>query len=236
MLTANANAATQEKVPPAPVLCSSINIFGDQLLGNINNAVGKQISIESISPEKQAELANVLQQKRQIWDDDRNKQYSALLSKATNDKQAAAIEQFKASLDSAIITRRGSIDTAINTYYRDYNAKVDNQNILINNARFQIRSSTLEAISSAKKDCSDQKDPKAIRLSIQTNINNSKSILQNSRNGLQGLTQDLSSIREQEIKDIDKALAEFKLTLASARQILINNLSTSGADYKQFGL
>jgi hypothetical protein len=236
MFTANANAATQEKVPPAPVLCSSINTFGDQLLVNVNNAVGKQISIESISPEKQAELASVLQQKRQIWDDDRNKQYSALLSKAANDKQSAAIEQFKASLDSAIITRRGSIDSAINAYYRDYNAKVESQNMQINNARIQIKNTTIDAINSAKKDCNDQKEPKAIRLSIQTNLNNSKGILQNSRNGLRGFTQDLSDIREQEVKDIDKAMADFKLSLSAAIQTLKDNLSSSGADYKQFGL
>lgn len=233
---AQAITAPTEPIPAAPLFCASINVFGNQIESNAQAAASKPINLGFSMRTVENNLDTVLQQKRSSWDSERNKQYEAMLAKATNDSQKQAIENFKTTIEGATKIRRSAIDNAIKVYFNDSDAQMRSQSILLNSQRLSFASSVSFAVKSAKQSCSLNENSITIRQSFQTNLEQANLQLENSRQSLEDFDGNISKIRKTEAQAINDAVNVFRQTLKSTRQTLSDQLKNSGADADQFGI
>lgn len=225
-------AADSNNIPQAPLFCAAINNIGQKMSSDATSTAANDSKslLSAQNPSKrQAEITTTLSQKRTQWDIERATQYQKMTDLATTDSQKQAIDIFKNSIENAVVIRRASVDTAINTYFQSTSTALINQDIQLGATKKNFVTNVSSAINNAESDCKTGKNAEQIRSNFSDALTNARTQLELTRKDLNNLENNLNTARKTEVISINTAISSFNTSMSLARKTLIEQLRASGA-------
>lgn len=140
--------------------------------------------------------------------------------KATTDAQKAAIAIFKTNINTAMETRKNAVDTAVKIY-RDTVSKAlsDSKNEMESFIK-TYKDTMTTALTKAKTDCANGIDTKLVASSFNQTKKDAQAVLKKSKEDKTGMSEVVKTAAETRKQAIDKAQADFKNSIESAKAIL----------------
>jgi hypothetical protein len=142
----------------------------------------------------------------------------ALMAKADTDAERAAVNTFEATLNSAVNTRRNSVDAAVKTFRTGVDNLVNGKFAALDAAVAAFKSSVESAITTAKADCAANKDPKTVRTTFMASIKSARDAFKDARPEL--IKTEIQTLANARKASIDAAITTFKSTMQNAMETL----------------
>lgn len=199
----------------------SINNNLDNLINQkINNLNTKQVSRVNKVNETFNKRDSELNVNRIKWDANREEQYKKMYENAKTDAQKQAIDQFKLTMNNAIILRRTKIDSAISTFRSTINTELSGRQSAVNSVITNYQN-TLDAVQTkAKTSCENGDESSQVRQALKTDIQLARADLQSGRSGIDRINDEVTNANNIRKNAIEAAITEFRTTAQQARETL----------------
>ncbi len=157
---------------------------------------------------------------RETGDSRRENHYTKLEERATTDAQKSAVAKFKATMETAVRTRRTAIDTALRTYKAGVDALLKKRQDDTQSALTKMRTSIKTATDKAKTDCTAGVDAATIRSTLQASTKAAREQFKTDRQNIEKGRTGLEELRKTRNASIKAAVDSFKTTAENARKEL----------------
>lgn len=218
-----ANTAKSTQLSEAN-FCAQLSTISTRL----NSQVDKKIdNIGTIQDSKTARLTQVfdernskLAQSRAKWDENRNQHYQKLYDNAKNDDQKKAIDQFRATVEAAVVKRRTVIDQSISTYRDNIAGSLSSRQGSLEGVINGYKSDLSAAQARAQSSCSSGTSSSVVRQTFRSDLQTARTNLQNGKQGIEKIGTEISEATKVRQAAIDQAVNTFKTTLQNAKEDL----------------
>lgn len=200
--------------------CASITSVGQKLIENIDKTDAKQLDRWNENSTKTANREGEIDAKRaanRIDADNRNaSKWEKMYYKVKTDSQKAAVATYKATIQTAITTRRGAVDAAVKAYRDNLTTAMTTRSGAIKQALVVFRASVNTAIVKAQADCAANVASQTVRENFNKAVNDARDILNEVRDTeqLSNDILDLKDVRDDAIRAAERA---FRKTANTAR-------------------
>lgn len=226
------NHSSAESVPNREQVRSAICTRVDGLSDKINqNILHKQQNLEILHKDKSKKIQSSFEENtKQItssrvqWDKNREIHYKKLNEKVQNQNQKNAIEQFKTTIEDAVLKRRSAFDMATQDYRSSIELTLNNKQngveAIVDNYKLELT----KAKDQANLDCKNNKDESEIRSNFNSSLQASRTTLVSDRSGMDQILLQINTAKQIRADAIQKATQEFQSTLNSAKEILKSSI------------
>ncbi len=186
-----------------------------------SEAYNKRADKLELSKDKRQQREQELEAKRQEWDEKRQKSYEILRSKATNDNQKAAVEEYIEVIDTAIEQRRASFDSAREEFKLGLDATISSKRSGSEQASSQLKSQIDSAIAKAVSSCESGTSIKDVLATLRSDI---KSAQQNFKNTTKtgSVKESIQALNADRKKAFEEAISTFRESTEKARKDLLS--------------
>ncbi|MEI7749792.1 MAG: hypothetical protein WCJ25_02210 [Candidatus Moraniibacteriota bacterium] len=146
--------------------------------------------------------------------------YAKLDETATTDAQKTAVEEFKKTVDAAVMARRSAVDSAIAAFRSGVDALVSGKKTSATSAADNFRSAVDAAITVAKSDCAAGNDPEAIRSMFRASLKAAKDTLATERKSVEGIGPQIDTLAKTRNAATKSAVETFNAALKAATEKL----------------
>lgn len=203
--------------------CTAVDAFAEKLkkdiADNMTRFSTKEIDRRSALDDKITKQDSERQNTRFTWNNSRDKVYTQLLARATTDTQKTAIEKFRAAIDTAVETRRKSVDAATTTFKSAVDKGITERRISAENATTLFKSATEKALLDAKADCGAGMPAADARALYVTTLEDAQSKLQASLSQIKSNDAPRVLIKARQ-SAMEQAAKDFKTAVTKAENIL----------------
>lgn len=204
-------------------MCSRVNTFGQNALGNITRRTAKVQSDRSADANRLQQEESAVDTKvtadRAKWDQSRASQFTKLTAIAKTPVQQQAVSTFEQSVLADVATHRSAIDAARNIFRSALQQTISTRQTQQDQAFNAFTTSVKTAIAQADASCSTA-DPTGVAKTFTAAMKQARSTLQTTITGISkvnGTEQTLAATRTQSIKNADSA---FQAAVKQAAQTL----------------
>ena len=166
--------------------------------------------------ERQGLKDGKLDDRRDDRDENRAGRYDKLYARASTTEAKAAVDVFKAAVESAVSTRRTAVDAAIEKFRVDSQALITNQQAVVDAAAQTLKTSIDAAIAKAKADCTAGVDAATVRETLRKSIKDAQDIFKEKAKKPADIGSQLKALRETRDAAIKAAMDAFKTAFDAA--------------------
>lgn len=204
--------------------CSRISSIEQKLADQITKAEAKQSTHQSERLGKIEKKESDIDSKRAIGraevDGKRVKNWNKMLTKASTDREKAAVEAYKTAISTAVTARRASVDNAIKAYRDGLTLVLANHKTAMDAAVATFKTSLDTAIAKAKADCAGGIDSKIAKETFNKSSSDAKKALQTARKNAE-TSSGLTALKKTRNDAINAAVTTFKAATEKARADLL---------------
>lgn len=217
-------ASARTAGPPTEAFCSRISSAAEKTTTRINERITTVETRESDRLKqiatRQAAQDKKLAGERTTWDASREASYEKLLGKANTDLEKQAVNDFKTTISDAVTLRRSEVDKAIDTFRTGAEGVVTKHQEGVNQALKNFEQSVDAAFTKAKTDCTNSKDPQAIREALKASLKQARETLKSERSSLGDTRQAIEALKATRKQSVEQAVNTFNATAKTARETL----------------
>lgn len=158
-----------------------------------------------------------LNNSRVKWDTRRQEQYAKLESNSQTDGQKEAVRIFKEVVETAVGTRRATIDAAIASFQQEVDTAINFRKAAVDGVILAFTSAVKTAIEKAQSDCLAGVSAQTVRQEFRAALKSAKDKFQSDKTQVEKLRVSLESIITQKKQEVAKAIADFKAALEKAK-------------------
>lgn len=205
-------------------ICAKLNQLDPKIEKSLSQ---KQLNLENHRKEQSNKIqssfdnkTSQINQSRELWDKNRLEHYDKLSDKANTQEQVDALNQFKSTIESAVIKRRAIYDQANNEYRNAIKNIIGNNqstiDIVISNYQTQLTQARLQAT----QDCESNIEDAEVKNNFNSKLKTAKANLEDNKVGIEQISSQISLIRQNRTTLLENAAQEFKTTLQGAKEQL----------------
>jgi hypothetical protein len=154
----------------------------------------------------------------------RGETYKKLYEKYPSEVQKQAIDDYKTTIEDALRVRREKTDVARQDYIERANSVIKSHYEIINSEETKLISAVQAASQLAADSCLEGKDPKIIAQTFKQSMTSLKGEFKVNKSSLENNKTEIDQLLIKRKQAIDSAMAEFKLSLETAKNKLISSL------------
>lgn len=225
----NPTATATEKNQTA--FCNQLTTISDRITGRmtekesrINNR--QDIRLTNLA-DKRGERIQKRTENRAYWDSIRAAKYTVLEAKAKTDEQKQAVVAFKDTIETAIKTRRDTIDAAIAQFKKDLDSLIATRQSSVDQAVARYKNSVNTAIAKAQSDCSSATVPSTVRTELKNSLLAARTTLQSDRATIDKVADNIDSLITARKVAVDAARTVYRTSHQTAADILKQAFKTS---------
>lgn len=212
------------KVDTTQNFCTNVNSYtariAEALTKNKANLDNRQEKNKENFQERYEKRSQALTETRALGDADRGEIYARLMAKATTDVQKQAVEEFKASVEAAVATRRSAVDKALKAYWDALDTALNGRQSSVDYAKQTFANAINTAVATAQSACSAGNDPATVRTQFNASVKAAKTQFATDRKAIDKYGPQVKAIVATRNAEVKKALEAFKVTMQQVRAAL----------------
>ena len=161
------------------------------------------------------------------WDTNRTEKFAKLTAKATSSTQKTAVAKFTKAVDTAVLLRRNFVDLAVAEYKKSVDTAVSARRATVNELLASLKKETTTALTKAKSDCGTGVAPKTVRDAYVASLSSARQKFHTGVKALNARHDALLPFLEIRKNKVEKAVADFKLSVENAARELKKSMTTS---------
>ena len=207
------SASAQEKNN----FCAKLGQGSQQMIGRMQAKKHSRIEPRIINENKINSI-------RAQADSKRSETYTKLYEKYPSEVQKQAIDDYKTTIEDALRVRREKTDVARQDFIKKANSVINSHYEIINSEETKLISAVQAASQLAADSCAEGKDPKIIAQTFKQSMTSLKGEFKVNNSSLENNKTEIDQLLIKRKQAIDSAMAEFKLSLETAKNKLISSL------------
>lgn len=180
----------------------------------------KRETRQSTIDERREKRDERLAEFRQRHDENRSEHFQKLMEKALTDEQKQAVTQFQTDINNAIITRKTTIDKAINDFRQGIDNAISSRKTSVDSLISTYKNSIEEAFNKAKTDCDNGIATSEIRTTLRASLKELRQKFENDRKNLDKINDSMDSLITAKRAIFEKAISDFKTAVQAAKEKL----------------
>lgn len=197
--------------------CAKLGPGSQQMLGRMQGKKHSRIEPRKIKEDKISSIRSQADLKR-------SETYKKLYEKYPSEVQKLAIDDYKNTIEDALRVRREKTDVARQDYIERANSVIKSHYEIINSEETKLISAVQAASQLAADSCLEGKDPKIIAQTFKQSMTSLKGEFKVNKSSLENNKTEIDQLLIKRKQAIDSAMAEFKLSLETAKNKLISSL------------
>ncbi len=209
--------------------CTEINKITTRLDEQVVKKINK---INDLQAQKSIKLSHQfserdekLIQSRAKWDENRQQHYQKLYENAKNDDQKKAIDQFRATVETAVAKRRAAVDESIETFRNTIISSVSSRQGSVDSLIDNYKSELNTAKNSAQSNCSNGISSPEVRQNYRNQLQSARNNLLSGKQGIEKVDDNINAAVQNRRTSIDQAISTFRATLQQTRDALKTSLN-----------
>jgi len=154
---------------------------------------------------------------RTIADEKRQEHYTKLLQQAVSETQKAAIEQFKSTVETAVVARRTSQDTAREEYRKGVDMVTSERKTELTDASTDFKQSVEAALAKAKSSCENGTPLDTVKATLKADLELARVELKNAGESAPDVSESIKALVEKRKNTLEGAKATFAAALEKAK-------------------
>jgi len=204
--------------------CTNVTSYAaritEALTKNKANLENRQEKNKENFQERYAKRSQTLTQARVLGDADREEIYTKLMAKATTDAQKQAVQQFKATVETAVTARRSAVDVAVKAYWDALDASLNGRQSSVDSAKQTFTNAINTAVAAAQSACAGGTDPATVRTQFNATVKAAKTQFSTDRKAIDKYGPQVKAIVTTRNAEVKKAFDAFRATMEQARTAL----------------
>ncbi|PJE69458.1 MAG: hypothetical protein COU98_01970 [Candidatus Staskawiczbacteria bacterium CG10_big_fil_rev_8_21_14_0_10_38_10] len=163
---------------------------------------------------------NQLAEKRAKWDGNRDEHYAKLLERAKTEEQEQAVEKFKATIESAVVTRRTAVDAALVAFRQGLEQALTSRRTSVNGIIDIFKNSVASAFQKTEENCGSNIEKAPIVKDLRASLKAAREKFNADRQEIEKLGPVMSNLVITRNQAIQKAFQDFRTVVEEARKEL----------------
>lgn len=197
--------------------CAKLGQGSQQMIGRMQAKKYSRIEPRKIKEDKISSIRSQADLKR-------SETYTKLYEKYPSEVQKQAIDDYKTTIEDALRVRREKTDAARQDFIEKANSVINSHYEIINSEETKLISAVQAASQLAADSCAEGKDPKNIAQTFKQSMTSLKGEFKVNKSSLENNKTEIDQLLIKRKQAIDSAMAEFKLSLETAKNKLISSL------------
>jgi len=215
------NIPTERRAPIDRGFCARIDEVASRIDQQVTNRTTKlqtrrQEGINQLTRRRNVRNERAVEN-RVKREENRSEHYAKLETRATTDVQREAVAAFRATVETAITTRKTAVNAATQSFRQNMDELIAARQTAINTAVNAFQGSQIAAINQARTDCAAGVDARTAHETFRANIRSAQEQFNNERQAIEVRKDLIEPIRVSQRQAIEDATTTFRATIEKAR-------------------